>query len=58
MCVYSSFVLSFRAIESVYREYCEQNSKAPPDFPDCHPSEDLVWTDSAVWAKVQTLILQ
>ncbi|TNN87804.1 DNA polymerase subunit gamma-1 [Liparis tanakae] len=41
------------AIESVYREYCEQNSKVRPEYLDCSPSEDLVWTDSTVWAKVE-----
>ncbi|KAF3854639.1 hypothetical protein F7725_022694, partial [Dissostichus mawsoni] len=46
-------VCPHRAIESVYREYCEQNSKARPEYQDCHPSEDLVWTDSTVWAKVE-----
>ncbi|XP_034390817.1 DNA polymerase subunit gamma-1 [Cyclopterus lumpus] len=48
-------VCPHRAIESVYREYCEQNSKVRPEYLDCNPSEDLVWTDSAVWAKVEEL---
>ncbi|XP_056272650.1 DNA polymerase subunit gamma-1 isoform X3 [Pseudoliparis swirei] len=46
-------VCPHRAIESVYREYCEQNSKVRPEYLDCSPSEDLVWTDSTVWAKVE-----
>lgn len=41
-----------RAIESVYREYCEQNSKEQPECLDSSPAEDLVLTDTSVWAKV------
>lgn len=41
-----------RAIERVYKKYCEQNSKEQPDCLDSDPSEDLIWTDSTVWTKV------
>ncbi|XP_054475204.1 DNA polymerase subunit gamma-1 [Anoplopoma fimbria] len=44
-----------RVIERVYREYCEQNSKVQPEYLDRNPSDDLMWTDSAVWAKVEEL---
>ncbi|XP_061629170.1 DNA polymerase subunit gamma-1 isoform X3 [Phyllopteryx taeniolatus] len=42
-----------REIERIYREYREQNSKGGPEYVDCVPSDDLIWTDSAVWAKVE-----
>ncbi|XP_044213709.1 DNA polymerase subunit gamma-1 isoform X1 [Thunnus albacares] len=42
-------------IESIYKEYCEQNSKEQPKYQDCNPSDDLIWTDSTVWAKVEEL---
>uniref|UniRef100_A0A3Q3KTL4 DNA polymerase subunit gamma-1 n=1 Tax=Labrus bergylta TaxID=56723 RepID=A0A3Q3KTL4_9LABR len=45
-------VCPHRAIESVYKEYCEQNSKRQPEYLDCGPSDDLMFTDSTVWAKV------
>uniref|UniRef100_A0A672G623 DNA polymerase subunit gamma-1 n=1 Tax=Salarias fasciatus TaxID=181472 RepID=A0A672G623_SALFA len=48
-------VCPHRAIESVYREYCEQNSKGQPENLDSSPAEDLNWTDSAVWQKVEEL---
>ncbi|XP_078113591.1 DNA polymerase subunit gamma-1 isoform X1 [Sander vitreus] len=48
-------VCPHRAIESVYREYCELNSKVRPEYLDCNPSDDLMWTDSTVWAKVEEL---
>uniref|UniRef100_A0A671Y6T9 DNA polymerase subunit gamma-1 n=1 Tax=Sparus aurata TaxID=8175 RepID=A0A671Y6T9_SPAAU len=54
--VCSSLVLSHRAIESVYSEYCEQNSKERPEYSDSD-SADLVWTDSEVWKKVCRLIV-
>ncbi|XP_061773525.1 DNA polymerase subunit gamma-1 [Nerophis ophidion] len=41
-----------REIERVYREYCEQNSKEQPEY-EFTPSDDLQWTDSTVWAKVE-----
>lgn len=50
-------VLSLRAIENLYREYCERNSKEQPEYMDSNPSDDLMWTDSTVWAKVGTLII-
>uniref|UniRef100_A0A3B4YJF1 DNA polymerase subunit gamma-1 n=1 Tax=Seriola lalandi dorsalis TaxID=1841481 RepID=A0A3B4YJF1_SERLL len=49
-------VCPHRAIESVHREYCEQNSKEQPEYLDFNPSDDLMLTDSAVWAKVHALI--
>ncbi|KAM7002763.1 DNA polymerase subunit gamma-1 [Tautogolabrus adspersus] len=48
-------VCPHRAIESVYKEYCEQNSKRQPEYLDCDPSDDLMFTDSTVWAKVEEL---
>ncbi|XP_045894014.1 DNA polymerase subunit gamma-1 isoform X2 [Micropterus dolomieu] len=48
-------VCPHRAIKGVYREYCEQNSKQQPEYLDSSPSEDLMWTDSTVWAKVEEL---
>lgn len=50
-------VCPHRAIEDVHREYCEQNSKEQPEYPDSSPSEDLIWTDSTVWSKVHALIM-
>ena len=57
VCIYLCIVLSHRAIERTYKEYCEQNSKEQPEYLDCGPSEDLMFTDSAVWAKVHMLIM-
>ncbi|XP_071384524.1 DNA polymerase subunit gamma-1 isoform X1 [Centroberyx affinis] len=48
-------VCPHRAIERVYREYCEQNSKEQPESLDCDPSVDLMMTDSTVWQKVEEL---
>uniref|UniRef100_A0A8D3BJQ9 DNA polymerase subunit gamma-1 n=1 Tax=Scophthalmus maximus TaxID=52904 RepID=A0A8D3BJQ9_SCOMX len=48
-------VCPHRAIESVYREHCEQNSKERPEYPDPNLSDDLMLTDSAVWAKAEEL---
>ncbi|KAF7660459.1 hypothetical protein LDENG_00280960 [Lucifuga dentata] len=48
-------VCPYRSIESVYREYCEQNSKAQPECLDSNPSDDLIWTDSTVWTKMEEL---
>ncbi|XP_040895235.1 DNA polymerase subunit gamma-1 isoform X2 [Toxotes jaculatrix] len=48
-------VCPHRAIESVYREYCEQNSKERPEYLDSSHSDDLVLMDSAVWEKVEEL---
>lgn len=54
--VSSSSVLSHRAIESIYKECCEDNSKEQPDDLNSNPSDDLMLTDSTVWAKVHALI--
>lgn len=51
-------VLSLRAIESVYREYCEKNSKEWPKCLDSDISDDLMLTDSAMWAKVHNVLFQ
>lgn len=48
MCVYFH-----RAIERIYKEYCEQNSKEEPEC--LNPSDELMWTDSTVWTKVPIL---
>ncbi|KAL4005952.1 hypothetical protein ACER0C_005665 [Sarotherodon galilaeus] len=48
-------VCPHRAIESVYKEYCEQHSKERPDYLDSIPSDDLMLTDSTVWTKVEEL---
>ncbi|KAG7522282.1 DNA polymerase subunit gamma-1 [Solea senegalensis] len=48
-------VCPHRAIESVYREYCEQNSKERPQDLDSSLPDDLMLTDSAVWSKVEEL---
>lgn len=48
-------VCPHRAIERVYREYCEQSSKEQPDHLDSSLSEDLMWSDSSMWAKVEEL---
>ncbi|KAK2842090.1 hypothetical protein Q5P01_012290 [Channa striata] len=48
-------VCPHRAIESVYKEYCEQNSKEQPECLDSSLSEDLMLRDAAVWAKVEEL---
>ncbi|XP_036963110.1 DNA polymerase subunit gamma-1 [Acanthopagrus latus] len=45
-------VCPHRAIESVYSEYCEQNSKEQPEYSDSDSAE-LVWTDSEVWNKME-----
>ncbi|KAM4619356.1 DNA polymerase subunit gamma-1 [Polymixia lowei] len=44
-----------RAIESVYREYCEQKGKEQPECLDGDLSGDLMLTDSTVWQKVEEL---
>ncbi|XP_028305588.1 DNA polymerase subunit gamma-1 [Gouania willdenowi] len=41
------------AIESIYNEYCEQNRKERPHFVNSSPEDDVMWTDSAVWTKVE-----
>ncbi|TMS05173.1 DNA polymerase subunit gamma-1 [Larimichthys crocea] len=44
-------VCPHRAIESIYKEYCEQNSKEQPVYLDSNTDE--LWTDSTVWEKVE-----
>ncbi|XP_041650952.1 DNA polymerase subunit gamma-1 [Cheilinus undulatus] len=51
----AGLVCPHRTIESIYREYCEQKNKTPPEYEDCEPSEGLMFTDSTVWAKVEQL---
>lgn len=48
-------VCPHRAIERIYKEHCEDNSKEQPDYLDSDPSDDLMLTDSTVWAKVEQL---
>ncbi|XP_034032708.1 DNA polymerase subunit gamma-1 [Thalassophryne amazonica] len=48
-------VCPHRAIESVYREFCEQKSKEESQSLDSNPSDDLMWTDSTVWTQVEEL---
>ncbi|XP_029008599.1 DNA polymerase subunit gamma-1 [Betta splendens] len=48
-------VCPYRTIENIYKEYCELNSKEKPGCLDSSPSEDLMLTDTAVWAKVEEL---
>ncbi|MEQ2179186.1 hypothetical protein GOODEAATRI_022022 [Goodea atripinnis] len=40
------YLCPHRAIEKVYQEYCEQNSKEQPEY--LNPSDELIWTDSTV----------
>lgn len=54
----NALVVFHRAIEDVYKKYCEQNSKEQPEYEDFGPSEDLMLTDSTVWTKVQKLHLR
>lgn len=46
-----------RAIEGVYKEHCEKNSKEQPKYLDSSGADELVWTDSTVWEKVRTLVI-
>ncbi|KAM9375873.1 DNA polymerase subunit gamma-1 isoform 2-T3 [Pholidichthys leucotaenia] len=48
-------VSPFRAIESIYREYCVQNSKEQPEYLNSSPSEDPMFLDSTVWTKVEKI---
>lgn len=50
-------VCPHRAIEIVYKKYCEQNSKKQPHYLDCASSEDFMLSDSHMWAKVGLLFL-
>uniref|UniRef100_A0A674EIY1 DNA polymerase subunit gamma-1 n=1 Tax=Salmo trutta TaxID=8032 RepID=A0A674EIY1_SALTR len=43
------------AIESVYREYCEQKGKEQPRCLDNGLSDDLMLTDSTLWQTVEEL---
>lgn len=43
-----------RAIENIYKEYCEQKGKEQPQCLDSLPSEDLMLSDSSVWKMVRT----
>lgn len=47
-----SSVYFHRAIERIYKEHCEENCKEQPDCLDSSTSDDLMLTDSTVWAKV------
>ncbi|XP_077452607.1 DNA polymerase subunit gamma-1 [Stigmatopora argus] len=42
-----------REIERNYRNYCGQNSKDGPESLDCASSDELMWTDGDVWAKME-----
>ncbi|XP_062317141.1 DNA polymerase subunit gamma-1 [Osmerus eperlanus] len=48
-------VCPHRAIESVYREHCDQRRTEQPDCQDSGPSDDLMLTDTAVWQTVEEL---
>lgn len=48
-----SRVFSHSAIERIYKEHCEENSKEQPEYLDSNISEDLMLTDSTMWAKVR-----
>ncbi|XP_011605608.2 DNA polymerase subunit gamma-1 isoform X1 [Takifugu rubripes] len=48
-------VCPHKAIESVYKEHCEKNSKEQPTYLDRNGADDLEWTESAVWEKMEEL---
>ncbi|XP_060770999.1 DNA polymerase subunit gamma-1 isoform X2 [Neoarius graeffei] len=48
-------VCPYRAIENIYKEYCEQKGKEQPQCLDRLPSDDLMLTDSSVWQTVEEL---
>uniref|UniRef100_A0A4W4H837 DNA polymerase subunit gamma-1 n=1 Tax=Electrophorus electricus TaxID=8005 RepID=A0A4W4H837_ELEEL len=48
-------VCPYRAIERVYREYCERKGKEQPQCLDSPPPDDLMLTDSSVWQTVGAL---
>uniref|UniRef100_A0A672P025 DNA polymerase subunit gamma-1 n=1 Tax=Sinocyclocheilus grahami TaxID=75366 RepID=A0A672P025_SINGR len=48
-------VCPYRAIESIYKEYCERKGKEQPRYLDSPPSDDFMLTDSAVWQTVRAL---
>lgn len=45
-------MLTHRAIESIYREYCEQKGKEQPQCLDTPLPDDLMLSNSAVWQTV------
>ncbi|XP_072525753.1 DNA polymerase subunit gamma-1 [Salminus brasiliensis] len=50
-------VCPHRAIEAIYREYCEEKNKKQPECFDSPSSNDLMLTDSSVWQTVEELSL-
>ncbi|XP_067235717.1 DNA polymerase subunit gamma-1 [Chanodichthys erythropterus] len=46
-------ICPYRAIESIYKEYCERKGKEQPQYLDIPPSDDFMLTDSAVWQTVE-----
>uniref|UniRef100_A0A3P9MMK1 DNA polymerase subunit gamma-1 n=1 Tax=Oryzias latipes TaxID=8090 RepID=A0A3P9MMK1_ORYLA len=48
-------VCPHRSIDRIYKEYCEQNRKVQPKSLDSGDSDDLIWTDSSVWEKVEEM---
>ncbi|XP_043084251.1 DNA polymerase subunit gamma-1 [Puntigrus tetrazona] len=46
-------VCPYRAIESIYKEYCERKGKEQPEYLDSSPSDDFMLMDSAVWQTVE-----
>ncbi|XP_062402977.1 DNA polymerase subunit gamma-1 [Sardina pilchardus] len=48
-------VCPHRAIESMYREHCEQRGKEQPQCLDTPLSDDLTLSDSAVWKTAEEL---
>ncbi|KAG9281096.1 DNA polymerase subunit gamma-1 [Astyanax mexicanus] len=48
-------VCPHRAIEAIYREYCEEKGKGKPLCLDNQQSDDLMLTDSSVWQTVEEL---
>ncbi|KAK2834378.1 hypothetical protein Q7C36_015079 [Tachysurus vachellii] len=48
-------VCPYRAIENLYKEYCDQKGKEQPQCLDSLPSDDLMLTNSSVWQTVEEL---
>nr|XP_046248913.1 DNA polymerase subunit gamma-1 [Scatophagus argus]XP_046248914.1 DNA polymerase subunit gamma-1 [Scatophagus argus]XP_046248916.1 DNA polymerase subunit gamma-1 [Scatophagus argus] len=48
-------VCPHKAIERVYKEHCEQNSKELLKCLDGSLSDDIMWMDSTVWSKAEEL---
>ncbi|XP_076847842.1 DNA polymerase subunit gamma-1 [Brachyhypopomus gauderio] len=48
-------VCPYRAIEHIYRQYCEQKGKQQPRCLDRPPPDDLMLSDTSVWQKVEEL---